>query len=93
MGIQILLSGTEQKEIKKGLNMTTSKTKRVLSRQELDMNKWWTSLTITNKENLSGQPYPVCTSWWNHITLAERVKIHNESGISRSPRNYCQGFT
>ncbi|GEM_PF-1889402 len=74
--------------------MTKNKTtKRVLTRQELDMNKWWTSLTITNKENLSGQPYPICTSWWNHITLEERVRLHDASGIVRSPRNYCHGFT
>lgn len=68
-------------------------TKSVLTRQELDMNKWWTSLSVNNKESLSGQPYPVCTIWWNGISIEERVKIHDASGIVRSPRNKCNGFT
>jgi len=82
--------------------MTQAKTKRnskvnsevnVLSRHELDMNKWWTSLSIVNKENLSGKPYPSCTIWWNAISIDERTRIHDESGIVRSPRNKCKGFT
>lgn len=65
----------------------------VLSRIELDMNKWWTSLSVTNKENLSGKPYPTCTVWWNEISIEERIKIHDQSGIVRAPRNKCKGFT
>ena len=64
-----------------------------LSRQELDMNKWWTSLSITNKETLSGKPYPTCTVWWNDISLEQRVKVHYMSGIVRAPRNKSKGFT
>ncbi len=75
------------------MSQARTKASEKLSRQELDMNKWWTSLSIANKESLSGQPYPICTVWWNGITLEQRVKVHDESGIERAPRNKAKGFT
>ena len=57
------------------------------------MIKWWASLSIDAKENLSGKQYPECSAWWNSLTLSEKVEAKESSGIERSKRNKTKGFT
>lgn len=59
----------------------------------IQLNKWWASLRISDKEKISGQPYPDCTSWWNNLDLTEKSKVYQKSGIERAARNKSRGFT
>ena len=61
--------------------------------QKDDLAIWWASLTIAQKERIArkGQSkntpdrvvdedkvrYPACTTWWNGLSDAEKVKIHD----------------
>ena len=60
---------------------------------EKDMTKWWASLRIEAKESLSGKQYPECSVWWNSLSLSDKVKAKEYSGIERSKRNKSKGFT
>ena len=59
----------------------------------IQLNKWWASLRISDKEKISGQPYPDCTSWWNNLDLTEKSKDYHKSGIERAARQKSRGFT
>ena len=53
-----------------------------------DLNKWWSSLTITQKERIATKAarkdgdanaevhYPACSQWWNTITAERRQWIY-----------------
>ena len=42
---------------------------------EIELNKWYTSLTIGDKEAITGKKYPACTKVWNEWTLDQRTEV------------------
>ena len=60
---------------------------------EADMIKWWSSLTIKGKVQVSGKEYPECSVWWNSLSLEEKLAAKDASGIERAKRNKTKGFT
>ena len=60
---------------------------------EIDMTKWWSAISVATKEQLSGRPYPECSTWWNSLTLEEKVAAQEASGVERGPRKRTRGFT
>lgn len=61
--------------------------------EEIQLNKWWSSLPISDKERLSGRNYPACTIWWNELSIPDRSTTYHKSGIERAKRNKSRGFT
>lgn len=64
-----------------------------MTNQQIELAKWWTSLRISDKENLAKQQYPQCTVWWNGLSETEQIQVKEAAGIVRGPRNKSQGFT
>ena len=64
-----------------------------MTNQQIELAKWWTSLRITDKENVSKQPYPNCTVWWNNLSMEQQTAVKEQAGIARAPRNKTHGFT
>ena len=64
-----------------------------MTNQQIELAKWWTSLRITDKENVSKQPYPTCTVWWNSLSMEQQTRVKEQAGIARAPRNKTHGFT
>ena len=64
-----------------------------MTNQQIELAKWWTSLRITDKENISKQPYPDCSRWWNEQGTEAQLLIMEHAGIARAPRNKTYGFT
>ncbi len=53
---------------------------------EIELNKWYTSLTIGDKEAITGKKYPACTNVWNEWTLEQRARVKEESRLKRGQR-------
>ena len=64
-----------------------------MTNQQIELAKWWTSLRITDKENLSKLPYPECSVWWNKLSMEQQTAVKDQAGIARGPRNKSYGFT
>lgn len=60
---------------------------------EVDMIKWWSSLSIASKVKVSGKEYPECSVWWNSLPIEEKLAVKEASGIERAKRNKTKGFT
>ncbi len=60
---------------------------------EVEMTKWWSALSISSKEQISGKVYPECSVWWNEPTTDEQLAVKAASNIERGPRNKSKGFT
>lgn len=60
---------------------------------EVDMVKWWSSLSIEGKVKVSGKTYPDCSVWWNSLPIEEKLAVKESSGIERAKRNKTKGFT
>ena len=55
---------------------------RTMTKLQIELAKWWTSLRITDKENLSKCPYPECSRWWNDLSESEQVAVKDAAGIA-----------
>lgn len=55
--------------------------------QEKEFGKWWSSLTIEEKETVAGESYPGCTAKWNNMSRDERIKSIQDSGYVRRKGN------
>ena len=64
-----------------------------MTNQQIELAKWWTSLRITDKENVSKLPYPECSAWWNTLSMEQQTEVKEQAGIARAPRNKSYGFT
>ncbi|MBR5069660.1 MAG: hypothetical protein IKX59_00480 [Bacteroidales bacterium] len=53
---------------------------------EIELNKWYTSLTIGDKEAITGKKYPACTKVWNEWTLDQRTEVKDKSHLLRAKR-------
>ncbi len=51
--------------------------------KDIEHNKWFSSISITNKEKITGAPYPQCTALWNSWTQDERSEAIAKSGLYR----------
>ena len=59
----------------------------------VELNKWWSSLPVTTKEEAMGCDYPSCTAAWNELTLEEKNIVYDKMGVERAKRNHTKGFT
>ncbi len=53
---------------------------------EIELNKWYTSLTIADKEAITMKEYPLCTQVWNEWTLEQRAEAREKSNLIRGKR-------
>lgn len=53
---------------------------------EIELNKWYTSLTIADKEVITQKKYPACTQVWNAWSLEERQEARTRSQLLRGKR-------
>ncbi len=67
----------------KGKHLETIKPKDM---SEIELNKWYTSLTIADKEAITQKKYPECTKVWNTWTLEERTEAKEQSQLLRGKR-------
>lgn len=64
-----------------------------MTNKQIELAKWWTSLRISDKEQLAQKPYPQCSAWWISLTEQQQSEVKEGAGIARAPRNKCHGFT
>jgi hypothetical protein len=65
----------------------------LIMKTEVDMQKWWSAVSVATKETVSGKSYPECSTWWNSLTLEEKIAASEASGVVRRPRNKTKSFT
>jgi hypothetical protein len=53
---------------------------------EIELNKWYTSLTIADKEAITNKEYPACTQVWNDWTPEQRAEAKEKSNLLRGKR-------
>ena len=53
---------------------------------EIELNEWYTSLPIADKEAITGKKYPACTKVWNEWTLEKRTEEKEKSQLKRGKR-------
>jgi len=65
---------------------TRCKQSKTKDMSEIELNKWYTSLTIGDKEAITGKKYPACTKVWNEWTLEQRAEVKDKSRLLRAKR-------
>ena len=55
--------------------------------KDVEHQKWYSSLTIAEKELVAGAEYPKCTVLWNSWTQDERQDAIAKSGLNRRRGN------
>jgi len=53
---------------------------------EIELNKWYTSLTIAEKETITNKNYPECSKVWNEWTLEQRAEAKEKCNLLRRER-------
>ena len=80
-------------------NSTKTNYQKTTDMSEIELNKWYTSLTIADKEAITGKKYPtcseggipredlfICSKVWNEWTLEQRTEAKDKSSILRGRR-------
>jgi hypothetical protein len=67
-------------------NSTKTNYQKTVDMSEIELNKWYTSLTIADKEAITGKKYPACSKVWNEWTLEQRTDAKEKSSILRGRR-------